>query len=152
MLLAWLSASFQSLPLLHTSKLGPTGAGFWVGGFVYILGPCGSLQLTLLRGWSCSHHCNSHRFFHSEVLRLYFPVLVPWVSRSVSLPSSFSWFICTLMWDRPVLQPGPCCKSSPPWLPVSTPPTGLDECFFINSLVVRLPQFDFVAVPVIFLF
>ena len=43
-LLAWLSASFQSLPLLHTSKLGPTGAGFWVGGFVYTLGPCGSLQ------------------------------------------------------------------------------------------------------------
>ena len=22
------------------------------------------------------------------------------------------------------------------WLPVSTPPTGLDECFFFNSLVV----------------
>ena len=30
-------------------------------------------------------------------------------------------------------------ESSPPWLPVSTPPTGLDECFFFNSLVVRLP-------------
>ena len=24
-------------------------------------------------------------------------------------------------------------------LPISTPPTGLDECFFFNSLVVRLP-------------
>ena len=33
----------------------------------------------------------------------------------------------------------PCCKSSPPQLPVSTPPTGLDECFFFISLVVRLP-------------
>ena len=25
------------------------------------------------------------------------------------------------------------------WLPVSTPPTGLDECFLFNSLAVRLP-------------
>ena len=25
------------------------------------------------------------------------------------------------------------------WLPVSTPPTSLDECFFFNSLVVGLP-------------
>ena len=34
------------------------------------------------------------------------------------------------------LHPG--CLS-PPWLPLSTPPTGLDECFFFISLVVRLP-------------
>ena len=51
MLLAQLSASFQSLPLLPTSKLGPSGANSPVGGFVYILGPCGSLQQTLLQGW-----------------------------------------------------------------------------------------------------
>ena len=25
------------------------------------------------------------------------------------------------------------------WLPISTPPTGLDECFFFISLVVELP-------------
>ena len=30
-------------------------------------------------------------------------------------------------------------KSSLPWLPVSAPPTGLDECFFFISLVVGLP-------------
>ena len=30
-------------------------------------------------------------------------------------------------------------ESSPPQLPVSAPPTGLDECFFFISLVVRLP-------------
>ena len=42
--LALLSATFQSLPLLSTSKLGPSGADSWVGGFVYVLGPCGSLQ------------------------------------------------------------------------------------------------------------
>ena len=37
-----------------------------------------------------------------------------------------------------VRQPLPCRKSSPPWLPISAPPTGLDECSFFNSLVVRL--------------
>ena len=45
MALALLSESdFQSLPLLPTIKLGPSGADSWVGGLVYILGPCGSLQ------------------------------------------------------------------------------------------------------------
>ena len=48
MALAPLSAGFQSLPPLPTIKLGPSGAdswvGGWVGGFVYVLGPCGSLQ------------------------------------------------------------------------------------------------------------
>ena len=42
--LAPLSAGFQSLPLLPTSKLGPSGADSQVGGLVYILGPCGSFQ------------------------------------------------------------------------------------------------------------
>ena len=43
MLLAQLSATFQSLPLLSTSTLGPSGADSWVGDFLYILGPRGSL-------------------------------------------------------------------------------------------------------------
>ena len=38
-----------------------------------------------------------------------------------------------------VLQPLPCHTSSPPRMPISAPPTGLDVCFFFNSLVVRLP-------------
>ena len=46
--LARLSVGFQSFPLLHTSKLGPAGADSQVGGFVYVLGRCGSLQQTLL--------------------------------------------------------------------------------------------------------
>ena len=49
--LAQLSASFQPLFPLPISKLGPSGADSQVGGFVYILGPCGSLQQTLLCGW-----------------------------------------------------------------------------------------------------
>ena len=45
---ALLSAGFQSLPLLPTRNLGPSGADSWVGGFVYVVGPCGTLQKTLL--------------------------------------------------------------------------------------------------------
>ena len=44
MALAPLSAGFQSLPLLPTIKLGPSGAGSRVGGLVHALGPRGSLQ------------------------------------------------------------------------------------------------------------
>ena len=44
MTLAQLSAGFQSLPPLLTSKLGLSGADSQVGGFVYVLGPYGSLQ------------------------------------------------------------------------------------------------------------
>ena len=44
MLLAPLSASFQSLPLLPTIKLGPSSSDSQMGGLVYVLGPCGSLE------------------------------------------------------------------------------------------------------------
>ena len=86
-----------------------------------------------------SCHLNPHRFFQSEVLRLYFPMLEPWVAQSVSLPSCSSWFIHMQMWDHPVHQPPYYCDSSPPRLPISAPPTGLNECFFFNSLVGKLP-------------
>ena len=42
--LAQPSAGFRSLSPLLTSKLGPSGAASQVGGFVYVLGPYGSLQ------------------------------------------------------------------------------------------------------------
>ena len=48
MTLDLLSAGFQSLPPLPTIKLGPSGAESQVGGFVYVLGSCGSPQRTLL--------------------------------------------------------------------------------------------------------
>ena len=40
---------------------------------------------------------------------------------------------------RWVHQPPPYRESSLPQLPISAPPTGLDECFFFISLVVELP-------------
>ena len=46
--LVQLSAGFQSLLMLPTSKLGTSGANSQVGGFVYLPGPCGSLQRTFL--------------------------------------------------------------------------------------------------------
>ena len=48
-------------------------------------------------------------------------------------------FIFTQTWGNLVHQPLPYHMSSLPWIPISTPPTNLDECFFFNSLVVRLP-------------
>ena len=61
------------------------------------------------------------------------------VAQSVLLPSCSSRFIHMQMWDHPVLQLLSCQESCPPLLPVCSPPTRLDECFFFNSLVVRLP-------------
>ena len=48
MMLAQLLADFQSLLLLPTGKLGPSGADSQIGGFVYVLGPWGSLQCAVL--------------------------------------------------------------------------------------------------------
>ena len=70
--------------------------------------------------------------FQSEVLRLYFPVLECWVAWYVSFPSCSSWFICMQTWELLVCHPPPCCESSPPWLCISAPPNGLDECFFLT--------------------
>ena len=46
----------------------------------------------------------------------------------------------------PIHQPSHCLPRSSCWhesslliLPISAPPTSLDECFFFNSLIVRLP-------------
>ena len=44
MVLALLTAGFQSFPPLPTIKVGPSGADSQVGDFVYVLGPYGSLQ------------------------------------------------------------------------------------------------------------
>ena len=141
MLLAQLSVGFQSLPHLPTRKLCPSGADSQGWGMVLCMfqDPMGlSIELSCeTGGFSCC--LNPHRFFQSEVLRLYFHALEPQVVQSVSLPSCSSQFICTQMWDCLLCQPLPFCKSSLPWLPVSAPPTGLDECFFFSSLVVRLP-------------
>ena len=127
MALALLSARFQSFPLLPTIKLGPSGADSRVGELVHALGPCGSLQQTLLWGWAfLPLPPQPPQVFSVRALRLYFPLLEPWVVRSVLLPNCSFQFLCMRMRDhplyqpptRPVLQPQPCCESFPPLLPV----------------------------------
>ena len=77
---------------------------------------------------------NSQRFWG-----FIFPTLEPWVSQSALLRSCSSWFISTQMWDCSVFERLPWHASSPPGLPISVPPTNLDECFFFYSLVVGIP-------------
>ena len=105
--LALLSDSFQSLPLLPTSKLGPSGADSWVGGLVDIPDPVGLSSDLSCEAVSFSCLLNPNRTFQSEVLRLYFPILKLWVMWSVWLLSCPSRFICTQMWDHPVCNPPP---------------------------------------------
>ena len=51
MLLPWLIPAFSYFPQLPTSWMCPFRCWFPVAGFVYILGPCGPLQWTLLWNW-----------------------------------------------------------------------------------------------------
>ena len=110
---AWLLASFQSLPLLPVSKLGPSSAYSWVDGLIYIsrtqwASPVNSpVKLGVFPASSTLTD-----FIQLEVLRLYFPTLEPWIAWSVLLPNCFSRFIRTQMWDHPVRQPLPHRESS----------------------------------------
>ena len=63
------------------------------------------------------------------------------------LPATTLWDLLATAWpslfhNLPpcwVHQSPSCRKSSPPRLPISVPPMGLDECFFFISLAVGLP-------------
>ena len=138
----------------HSLRYPHSSESFWCsfpsGGFVYVLGPCGSLQWTLLSGWEfLLLQPQPPQVFSISGLRLYFPTLGPWVAPSVSIPSCSSRFICMWMLDHLVWNPKSTTLPGPPatallWvlstqLPVSTPPTGLNECFFFTSLVVGCP-------------
>ena len=102
-----------------------------------------SIELSCEAG-SFLYHLNTHRLFQSEVLRFYFP---HWnsgmrgLSHSPVVPSGLSTCKCgtTLSSSHHLTGSTSCCHASLPQLPVSAPPTGLVNCFFFNSLVVRLP-------------
>ena len=148
--LARLLTSFQLLSPLPTNKLGPSGADSQVGGFVYILGPCESLQETLLWGWEFYLPLKVPQVFIAWGFEVSFPCtatlgwevhLAPqlflpvYPHTNVELPGPPAAASLTL-----VLQMLPCPVSSLPPLPISTCPVSLSECFFFNSLVVRLPK------------
>ena len=98
MLLARLLAGFQSLTSLLTSKLGPSVANSQVGGFVYILGPCGFLQWTLLWGWEFLLLPQSLQVFTAWGFKASFSHAGTLGFTVVSLPSCSSQFIRMLMW------------------------------------------------------
>ena len=117
-----------------------------MGGFVYVLGSLGSLQETLLWDWEFLPPLQAPQIFTARG----FEALVSHAGTlgcTFCLPPRFSfWLISMWMWIHLVQQPPPsphsplpCHMPSLPLLLISTPPTSLDECFFYNSLVVRLP-------------
>ena len=139
---------FQSLPLPPTNKLGHSGADSQVGGWVYVLGTCRSFQWTPVSLGVSPATDIPTGFYGQRFWGFLFPCWNPGLcdlSRSTVVPPSLSACKCGTTWPsshhlaHPVLQGLPCCKSSLSWLPVSTPPTSLNECFFFNSLVVGLP-------------
>ena len=80
---------------LLTSKLGPSGAAFWVGGFVYILGPCRSLQWTLLWGWEFLPLLQHPHVFSVRGSEASFPWAGLWgLSCSPVVPPSLSMHEC----------------------------------------------------------
>ena len=97
---------------------------------------------------SFSHCRNTHRFFQSEVSRLYFPALEPWVAQSVLLPSCSSQFICTQMWDRPLHEPplhppqsSSCCLAASPLHPGCPSLPHLPVWMNVSSLTPWLSDF-----------
>ena len=152
MALALLYAGFQSLPLLPTIKLGPSGADSRVGKLVHALGPCGSLQWTLLWSWEFFLRLPlPPQVFSISGLRLYFPVLELWVVQSVTWSTS-----CCLAGQLQlcpprstililVCQPQPCCESS---LPSCLAPPLLQVWMNVSSLSHWLSDFHTVRFSV----
>ena len=119
----------------------------WVDGLVHALGPCGSLQQTLLWGREFLPLLLQPPWvFSIRGLRLYSPMLESWVAWSVSIPpippglsmhkcgATGSASCCTACPIRSTIRhlAGPPAATllwvlSIP-LPVSIPPTSLDEC------------------------
>ena len=136
--LSWFSPHFQPFHLLPASKLHPSGADSQVGGFVYILGSHGPPSNGLFYDTGSFSHChNPHRFLLPEVLRLSFPTLtlgfMICLAPQLSLPV---YLHANVVPQNPPVTTLTLILSAPA---VSTPPTGLNGCFFFNSLVVGLP-------------
>ena len=139
MALALLSAGFQSLPPLSTSKLGSSGADYQVGGFVYILGPCGSLQQTLLSGWEFLLLLpHPPQVFSVRGFDALFPSAGTLGCTVCLAPQFFLPVICTRMWDRPICQLLPGRESSLPNCP--SPPL-LQVWMNVSSLTPWLSDF-----------
>ena len=127
-----LSTRFQPLPWPPIIKLGPSGAGSQVGGLVHTLGPCGSLQRP--RWESLLLLPQPPRVFSIRGLRLYFPALEPWVTRSASLPAVHLVYLCSNVGLRCATRtlPAPLSATLSPALSVY-----LRECVAAGSASAR---------------
>ena len=147
------SARCQSLPLLPTIKLGPTSADSRVGGLVRALGPSPTTSPVRL-GVSPAAAPTPTGVFTQRFEALFRCAGALGCAVCFAPPPFLPVHLCANVGPRGLLAvalptlfvpqsatslPSRCCKSSPPWLSVSAPPTGLDECFFFISLVVGLP-------------
>ena len=161
MALAPLSAGFQSLPPLPTIKLGPSGAGSRVGGPVHTLGPCGSLQGTLLWGWEFFLLLpQPPQVFSLRGLRLYFPAWSPGLRGLLRSPPFLRVYLCMNAgpWGLPATTSlGP---PAPPLLRVLSAPAACLRPFYRSGWMFLVYlfgcrtsiQFDFLSVLVFFFF
>ena len=144
MLLAWVSPSFQSFPSLPTSRLYPFRCCFLDGcacvssRVPWALPVDSPVRLGVSPATATPSGFYCQRFWDSSFLcwnsGVYHLSRSPVVSPGLSTQEygvSQSTNHCLAL---PVYQPPPCCTSSMPRLPISTPPTSLEECFFFNSL------------------
>ena len=144
--------SFHPFPIWnwHPSSCSP-GGGSQSGRFGFVLGLLGPLN-GLSQGTSSFFCClNPHWFLQSEIRRLYFPgtgtlgytVAQGWDCWLPSYPSQF--YPPHVIVGPPVLPatlllpPHYRTTSSPPYLPISTPPSCQDKYGFSKSLVAGLP-------------
>ena len=151
MALARLSAGFQLLSLLPTIKLVPSGAAFRVDGWacacsrpLWVSPTTSPVRLGVSpAATSTPKGVFIQRF---EALfpgaralgcsLLHSPTIPPGLS-VCECGATGSVSCCTAC---PIPHQLPSCReSSPPQLPISATPAGLDECFFFISLVVGLP-------------
>ena len=142
--LAWLLSSFQSLSLLPKGELHSSGADSQVGGFVYVLEPCGSLLWTLLWGWKFFLLPQHPQVFSVRGFEVLFPstrtlgcavCLIPLLFLLVYLHTKVGPpTLPVTMSPAPVLQLSPCHESSSSRLSISTSPTSLGECCLFHTV------------------
>ena len=139
------NAAFSALCRLSVTssathkQIGPSDADSWVDEFVYVLGPCGSLQWTLLWGWEFLPLPQPPQVFTAKGFEALFPHAGTLSCTVCLAPQLFLPVFPEANVGLPSLPATALPQVLSTKLPVSTLPTSLDEGFFFNSLVVRHP-------------